>query len=271
MDAVWVLLADGWWAVPAAVAAGGGGVLAWWGTRARRSGRVRRLELNAAHHDVRSARDALARARAAVHRRRADVARLTADRHAGRASAGDVADARHRLGQAQREVTAAHAQLVARRADVRAARATVPARRDGPEAMPLARLSATHDAINAEWVAYETDPHKAVAYPSMTDAREPLTVEFFRAQQRAQWLRPATGARVSPADYAAYREAVRGLASAFAAAEHDARRRAGERAPGEDRGERWAELARDVVGGAVRSAEAVRRAAEAWTRRSGRH
>lgn len=274
MEAVWVLLAGGWWTVPAAVAAVGAGTLGWLGLRAQRRKpralpvrRARRLEVDAARHDVKRARDDVPRAHAAVQAARAEIARATAERHAGRATATDVAAARAALAQAQRDVSAARAALTARRADMRVAHASVPSRADGPESMPLVRLSATHDAINAEWVAYETDPHKALTYPSMTDAREPLTVQFLRAQQQAQWLRPALGARVSAADYAAYRASVREMARTFQIAERDARRRAGEPVADEHRGEWWADVARDLVGGAMRSAEAVARAATAWNRR----
>lgn len=272
MDPLWALLAEGWWAVPASIGAVGAGALGWLGVRAQRGGRVRRLEWDAARHDVSRARGAVTRSRAEVQVARAGVARAEADRLAGRSSASDVAAARRQLKQAQREVTAATADLAARRADVRAARASIPARADGPGAMPLARLMATHDAINAEWVSYETDPAKAISYPSVTDPREPLTVLFLRAQQQAQWLRPsASDARVAPADYAAYRDAVRRMSRALAAAERDAWRRAGEPRGDEQRAEGWAGIAQDLWDGASRtiawSAETVARVSAAWPKR----
>jgi hypothetical protein len=273
MDAVWLLLAGGWWTVPAGVAAVGAGTLGWLGLRSRRRGarpmplrQARRLELDAARHDLKRARDGVPRAQAAVQAARADLARVNAARHAGHADAADVATARRGVAQAQKDVVAAKATLTARRAELRVAYASRPTLGDGPDAMPLARLTATHEAINAEWIAYETDPHKAITYPSMSDVREPLTIEFLRAQQQAQWLRPSAGGRVAAADYAAYRAAVQEMARTFRNAEGEARRRAGERAADDPRGERWADIARDVVDGAMRSADAVRRAAEAWRR-----
>jgi len=272
MDAVLVLLAGGWWAVPATAAAAGAGTFAWWRLRTRRARPLprrlaRRLELDAARHDLRRARTDVPRAQATVQAARAEVARVTAARGAGRATNADVAAARGELAQAQKDAAAARSALAARRAELKVAYASIPSRDDGPEAMPLARLTATHDAINAEWIAYETDPHKAVAYPSMTDHREPLTVAFLQAQQRAQWLRPSPTARIAPADYAAYRAAVREMARAFQVAQRDARRRAGEPVSEEYRGEWWADIARDLVGGAMRSAEAVARAATSWSKR----
>lgn len=276
VDPLWAILAEGWWAVPASIGAVGAGALGWWGMRAQRDGKARRLELDAAKHALGAGRQAVTRARADVHAARAGVARADAERLAGRASPADVATARHELAQAQRVQSAATADLVARRADVRAARASVPNRDAGPDALPLARLMATHDTITAEWMSYETDPAKAISYPSMSDAREPLTAVFLRERQQAQWLRPTSSAAaaprqkpISPADYGAYRDAVRRMSRAFAAAERDAWRRAGEARGNEPRSEWWASLAQDVTENARRSAEAIARAAASmpWSRR----
>lgn len=268
MDPVWTLLGEGWWLGPAVV---GAGMLGWAGAAVtRRSGRARRLELEAARHDVRRAQDAVNRARAGVLAARAAVARAEADRTAGRGSVGAVGAARRAVQQAEQDVRAAYADLRARRADVRAARAAVPPARAGREALPLSRLMAEHDALLARWLAYETDPAKAIDYPSMSDPRQPLTAEYLRAQAAAQWLRPATAdARMAPADFAAYRAAVRRAEEAFAAAERDARRRRGESVDGGPR-EHWADVAWDVVDSAsralARSAEVIARAAEAGWR-----
>jgi hypothetical protein len=268
------MLAGGWWTVPAAIGAVGAGALGWVGVRVQRAGRIRRLELDAALHDVRAGRQALTRSRAAVHAARAAVARAEADRLAGRASPADVAGARRELQQAQREVRAASTDLTARRADVRAARASVPSRADGPQALPLPRLMATHDAISTEWIAYEIDPAKALSYPSMTDVREPLTAVFLREQQAAQWLRPASAdARMAPADYAAYRDAVRRMSRAFAAAQREARRRAGESGPDDPRPDWWTNV-QGLWEGASRtlawSADAAARASQTWAKRPGK-
>ncbi|MCR2762691.1 hypothetical protein NQ152_04120 [Microbacterium sp. zg.B48] len=254
MDPLWVLLSEGWWALPAAVTAVGAGAIGTLGVRAQRRAKVRRLELHAAQGDVRSARTALTRSRAAVHAARAHVARVEADRRAGRAGTADVAAARQGMRQAQSEATAASAALIARRADVRAARVSMPTRRDGADALPLARLMAAHSAVTTAWMAYETDPALTIAYPSMSDARAPLTATFLREQQAAQWLRPSSAeARISPADYAAYRDAVRRMSQAFDAAERDAWRRAGDPRGQEPPSEWWVGLAQELSDGASRT------------------
>lgn len=269
---MWVLLAEGWGIAAAGAGAAGTGALAWLGVRAQRRSRVRRLEVDAAQHDVRTAHQAIGRARAAVLAARADVARADADRLASRATSSEVAAARHRLLQAQQEQRAAVAALRACRAAVRAARASMPTSRDGRDALPLARLMAAHDRVTARWMEYETDAAKVLEYPSMSDAQAPLTAAFLRAQSTAQWLRPAgPDARMSAADYVAYRDAVRRAAHTFEAAERDALARAGHLPPEPAPSERWAMLAQEIVDGAhrtvVRSAGAAARAATEWAKR----
>jgi hypothetical protein len=256
-----LLLAEVWWVAPAAV---GAGALGWVGVRVQRGSRARHLELDAARADVRTSRQALSASRAGVHAARAEVARAEADRLSARAGVHDVATARRRLQEAQGQVRAASADLTARRASVRAARAALPAPRAGRDTLPLARLMAAHDQLTSAWMAYETDPAKAIAYPSMSDVQAPLTAAFLREQQSAQWLRPSSrDARISPADFAAYRDAVARARRAFDAAERDARTRAGEATTGDGRTEWWSGVAQDLVDGALRSAEAVARAASA--------
>jgi hypothetical protein len=272
VDPLWALLAEGWWAVPVAAGAVGTGALGWLGVRAQRRARVRRLEVDAAQHDVRAAHQAIGRARAGVMAARAEVARADADRLASRATAGDVASSRRRLAQAQQDLRASVAALRARRAAVRAARASVPSARDGADALPLARLMTSHDRVTARWMEYETDAAKVLEYPWMSDAQAPLTAEFLRAQSAAQWLRPASpDARISAADYAAYRDAVRRAVATFEAAERDALARAGHLPPEQNPSDRWASLAQEFVEGAqrtvARSAEAAARAAAEWTKR----
>jgi hypothetical protein len=148
----------------------------------------------------------------------------------------------------------------------------VPPPRAGRDALPLRRLVAEHDALLARWLAYETDPAKAIDYPTMSDPHHPPTEAYLRAQATAQWLRPSDpDAKMAPADFAAYRAAVRRAEEAFAAAERDARRRRGESEAADPR-ERWSEVAWDVVDSTsralARSAEAIARAAEAgWKNR----
>ncbi|WP_125129947.1 hypothetical protein [Microbacterium sp. 10M-3C3] len=254
------LLLQVWWVAPAAAGAGGA---SWIALRSRRSARARRLELEAARHDVVQARQALSRARADVLVARAGVARAEADRAAARLHPGELAAARRAVQHAESQVRAAWADLRARRADVRAARIALPPARAGADALPLARLMARHDALRVRWMAYETDPAKLIDYPSMTDAAHPATAAFLEAQAAAQWLRPTSREAVMrPADFAAYRAAVIRAERAFDAAEHAARGGAGASSRG-DAGERWADLARDVVDSTSRALAA---SAEAWAR-----
>ncbi len=243
----------------------------WLGLRTRRSARARRVELDAARHDVAAGRQEVVRARAAVLAARAGVARAEADRVAGRVGAAAVADARRAVGQAERDVRAAEAALRARRADVRAARAALPAAGADRAQLPLARLMAEHDVLTSRWMAYETDAAKLIDYPAMSDPSLPLTAQFLRAQAAAQWLRPATSdTPVRPADFAAYRDAVRQARAAFDAAERAARRQNGEPEDAASGMPVWADLARDVMDSTSRaialSAEALARAA-AWRQR----
>jgi hypothetical protein len=260
------LLVELWWVAPAAA---GTGVLGWAGLRTRRSSRARRLELDAARHDLAQSRRALSQARADVLVARAGVARAEADRTASRGPAMGVAAARAAVQRAEGEVRAAWADLRARRADLRAARAALPASRGGGSALPLPRLMARHDALTARWMAYETDPGLLIDFPAMTDAAHPATAAYLRAQSAAQWLRPSSAdAPMRPADFAAYRDAVRQAEIAFDTAERAARGQHPSSARA-DGAERWAELARDVVDSTSRalaaSAEAVAKAA-AWRR-----
>jgi hypothetical protein len=245
-----------WWIAPAAVAGGGA---TWAAIRYRRRttrptmsrGAARRLELDAALHDLKEAQDAAARGRAEVQAAQADVLRLQADqaRPSSAVPAAAVAGARRRLQVAQREVKASAADIRARRAAVKVARATMPGWGTARETEPLARLMAEHDAVRARWVAYETDPALAIAYPSMSDPHAPALAAFLQQQRLTAQLRPsAADARTSPMAFSAYRDAVRRLAQTFDAAELDARRRAGEHVP--DEPPAWAGIAQDLAAGA---------------------
>lgn len=89
----------------------------------------------------------------------------------------------------------------------------------------LERLWADHDEITRRWLDYELDAAKQIAYPSMSDGREPLTAAFLRAQKKADTLRPVSfKALRSEADLAEYLDAVGDYAVAFDVAERDARR-----------------------------------------------
>lgn len=89
----------------------------------------------------------------------------------------------------------------------------------------LERLFATHDAVTARWLEYELDVAKIIAFPAMSDGRQPLTAAFLRAKRVADGLRPATAkAKLTKEQLAEYRNAVADFEVAFDVAERDARR-----------------------------------------------
>lgn len=99
--------------------------------------------------------------------------------------------------------------------------------RKGAEPQPsqLERLFAAHDAVTHRWLEYELDVAKLIAFPAMSDGRQPLTAAFLRAKKVADNLRPASAkAKLSAAQLAQYREAVTDFEVAFDVAERDARR-----------------------------------------------
>ncbi|WP_175987338.1 hypothetical protein [Microbacterium tenebrionis] len=89
----------------------------------------------------------------------------------------------------------------------------------------LERLFAEHDEITARWLDYELDVAKLIAYPAMSDGRQPLTAAFLRAKKTADNLRPSSSsAKVSEQQVSEYLDAVGNAAVAFEIAEKDARR-----------------------------------------------
>ncbi|MBS1674387.1 MAG: hypothetical protein JSS74_10525 [Actinobacteria bacterium] len=140
-------------------------------------------------------------------------------------------------------------------------------------------MLAAHDAVLSRWMAYETDPGLLLAYPSMGDARDPSTGAFLHAMAQARDARPAPAARVTPAEFGAYRDAVARLRRTFDTAEGDARARAEGRDPQRER-ERaaaqpsWQDAAQQVISlGADaldRAAEAAASAFAAWNSRERR-
>ena len=115
------------------------------------------------------------------------------------------------------------AQLAARGAAPPAKKARDPAT-PAPNQL-LERLIAEHDEITARWLDYELDVAKLIAYPAMSDGRQPLTAAFLRAKKIADTLRPASAtAKVSEDAVAEYLDAVGNYAVAFEIAEKDARR-----------------------------------------------
>lgn len=131
----------------------------------------------------------------------------------------------------------------------------------------MERLHAAHDAVTARWMRYETDPALQISYPAMTDVKSSETAAYFRSAGHATDMRRAAAGRITPAEFAAYRDAVAELERAFEAAEHAAKVQAGE-APTTAA---WQDAAQDMLS---RSAEALDRAAGAaaaalssWTNR----
>ncbi len=91
----------------------------------------------------------------------------------------------------------------------------------------IVKLLAAHDRIDTRWLDYEVDVARLLDFPLMTDMRNPLTVAFHKAKQRAELLRPERPDDVL-SDRAAqleYRDAVHEYVSAFDVAETEAIRR----------------------------------------------
>src|SRR3954452_18846074 len=73
----------------------------------------------------------------------------------------------------------------------------------------LERLLAEHDEITARWLDYELDVAKLIAFPAMSDGRQPLTAAFLRAKKMADALRPASAdAKVTDQQVSEYLDAV---------------------------------------------------------------
>ena len=89
----------------------------------------------------------------------------------------------------------------------------------------LVRLFAEHDEITARWLDYELDVSKLIAFPAMSDGRQPLVAAFLKAKKTADALRPPSAdAEVSERQVSEYLDAVGAYAVAFEVAEKDARR-----------------------------------------------
>lgn len=87
------------------------------------------------------------------------------------------------------------------------------------------RLMDTHDDVASRWLDYELDPAKLIAFPTMSDGREPRTATFLRAKMAADSARPASAkTRIDAEAYAEYRDAVHDCEAAFDVAEQEARR-----------------------------------------------
>ena len=215
MEAFLLFVESWWWAAPVAAGAGAAGYRAVTTTRRR----ARRLELDAARHEERLALRTLLSARADSRAAKGDLLAAKARRDA---PASVLAEARRRSAAARDREWSASLNLRAARSRIRAAQVLYQTRTsDGP--LPIDVLVARQDAVTARWLAYETDPAKALSFPQMLDAQHPATLAFLRAQRDAQELRSAaTGDRVTPTTYLAYRNAVDAAEAAFEVAERDA-------------------------------------------------
>jgi len=224
VDPILAAFAEFWWIGPAVI---GAGTLGWMGLRGQRGAKARRIAYDASLAELKAARSDATASRIAVRVARAELGRAQAERAAGRATSADVAAARKALDAAQRETRAAAATIRVRRANLTADRAALSrvgtGRGTDPAQLPLGRLIAADDAISARWMEYETDPARAIAFPAMSDARVPATAAFLAELRTVRALRPASAdARITPAQFAAYRDGVARLARAFDVAEAEA-------------------------------------------------
>jgi len=225
MDPFFAFAAEFWWLGPAVV---GGGAASFAGIRYGRRQRARTLEYAGARHELAVARVRLYTARAQTKSAQAALLVAKSARQSGRGSIGEVEAARRGIADAQRELRSAQTGLRGRRVQVKAARDLMRRMPRGDEHLPLARLVAEHDAVIAAWMAYETDPAKAIAFPTMSDARVPATADLLTSMDRARWLRPRPAKpTLTPEEFARYRAAVTELEAAFQTAEAAAWRAAG--------------------------------------------
>ncbi|MBM7461560.1 hypothetical protein [Microbacterium dextranolyticum] len=94
-----------------------------------------------------------------------------------------------------------------------------------PTQPQLEKLFAEHDGVTARWLDYELDVAKLIAFPTISDGRQPLTAAFLRAKKTADRLRPASiKAHVTEDELTAYADAVTDYEVAFDVAEREARR-----------------------------------------------
>ncbi|WP_396642613.1 hypothetical protein [Microbacterium sp.] len=225
MDPFFALAAEFWWLGPTVIA---GGAASFAGIRYGRRQRARALEYAGAKHELAVARVRLFTARAQAKSAQATLLVAKSARQSGRGSVGEIEAARHAVSEAQRELRSAQTGLRGRRVQVKAAKALMRRMPRGDEHLPLSRLVAEHDAVLSSWMAYETDPAKAIAFPTMSDARVPATAALLTAMDTARWLRPRPGKpTLTPEEFARYRTAVTELEAAFHTAEAAAWRAAG--------------------------------------------
>src|SRR5688572_372101 len=149
------------------------------------------------------------------HRRRLEVLKAKAELKAAQAAA------RGRTGPvaiAPADGASARASFMAEATPWKAPAAASPVSQ-------LERLFAAHDDVTRRWLEYELDVAEIIAFPAMSDGRQPLTAAFLRAKRIADGLRPSSPkARLTREQLVEYRNAVADFEVAFDVAEHDARR-----------------------------------------------
>lgn len=158
------------------------------------------------------------------HKRRLEMMRARAELRAAKAGHPLPPRPTGKKGKGGEGDPATDASTDASSTDASAAHADAAA---GPvaRAETLTRLIAEHDAVTRRWLDYELDVAKLIAYPAMSDGRQPLTAAFLRAKKVADGLRPASPHEKSTAaSVAEYRGAVADYGAAFEVAERDARR-----------------------------------------------
>lgn len=224
MDEIWQAASALWWVFPTAAAVVAVGILT---RRGRGTMNERRLGLDAARWDLQVAQHEARSAAVALRIARAETAKAVAERAATRGESDAVAAARRRLREAQLASKSTSAGVRAARARITAERAAI----GSAQELPLARERARHEGVLARWMRYETDPALVLAYPQMSDGRHPQTAAFLAILVQARDLRPAeNAARVTAAEFSAYRGAVDALERSFESTERWAR---GERDPQE--------------------------------------
>lgn len=260
MELLALLAGELWWVTPAAVAGGAGAVF---GVNRLRRNSARRIGYEAARTELVEARRTAMTRRAQAKAARAELGKSIAERAASGAPSSAVAIARRRVKQADRALKSADAEVKAARARLTVARHELAAATDAAD-YPLARVIARHEAVTARWMEYETDPAKLIAYPTLSDVRDPATKAFHDAAERARWLRPEDGKKITPTEFIRYRDAVAATELAFDHAEETAKRRAnaGEGAASDPQVLRWQEAAQDML---ERGAQVIDRAAEAFS------
>ena len=148
-----LLAVELWWIAPVAAGGVAAGAV---GLRRRSTKSGRRLEYDAARHDLKAAQQTAVERRMSVKLARADVARISAERSARRATPEQVAGAKRMLRAKENDAKAAAADVRAKQVRLNAARAAIPA---ASAPRPLERLQAQHEAVSYTHLTLPTTPY----------------------------------------------------------------------------------------------------------------